>query len=80
MTWIRGETTAPRNELVGALSKRLTVSAPQAFGHFAAVCCGFGEYRVDGRADLVSDTTLEDWALWRGRPWRFAAAFRDASG
>lgn len=62
---------------MGALAERLKVGPAQAFGHFTAACCSFGEYRADGRTDLVSDTTLEDWALWRGRAGRFAVAFRE---
>jgi hypothetical protein len=77
MTWIRWDTTAPRHELIGTIAERLRIPAAQAFGHFAAACCGFGEYRKDGCSGAVSDTTLEDWALWRGKPGRFAAVFRD---
>lgn len=76
MTWIRWDTSAPRHEIVGALAEALKISPAQAFGHYAAACCGFGEYRPDGLAAAVSDTTLEDWALWRGKAGHFAAVFR----
>jgi len=34
-------------------------------------------HRADGRVGEVSDELLEQWAMWRGKPGRFAAAFRE---
>jgi hypothetical protein len=64
------------HEVVGALSEVLGVELAQALGHYSATCCGFGEFRKDGRANKITDSTLEQWALWRGEPGAFATAFR----
>ncbi|SRR5581483_5707221 len=76
MTWIRWETRAPDHELVGALAEALRVEPAHALGLYVAACCGFGEYRQDGDASQVTDTTLELWALWRGKRGAFAQVFR----
>jgi hypothetical protein len=77
VTWIRWETKTPRHELVGPLAEGLRIRKAEALGLYNAVCCNFGEYKHDGRADQVSDTTLEDWAMWEGKKGRFAAVFRE---
>jgi len=77
VTWIRWETTAPQHELVGALAEGLKIRRAEALGLWSAVCSGFGEYRKDGLAGAVTDTTLESWALWEGKRGRFAEAFRE---
>jgi hypothetical protein len=64
------------HEVVGALSEVLGVELAQALGHYSATCCGFGEFRKDGRANKITDSTLEQWALWRREPGAFATAFR----
>jgi hypothetical protein len=76
VTWIRWETKTPKHELVGDLAEGLKVRRAEALGLYNATCCGFGEYRKDGRADQITDTTLEQWAEWEGRKGRFAEIFR----
>lgn len=76
MTWIRWEATSPNHEIVALLAEELRVHPAQAFGHYVAACCGFGEHRPDGRADQVTDTAIELWALWHGKRGKFVAAFR----
>lgn len=76
MTWIRWDTGTPRSEVVTFLADRLGVKPVTALGHYVALCCALGEERRDGRIDQVTDTALEHWALWAGKPGRFAAAIR----
>lgn len=77
MTWIRWDTVTPRSEVIGFLAERLGVKPVQALGHYNAMACGFGDHRADGRLDKVSDPMLETWAMWAGKPGRFAKAMRD---
>lgn len=77
MAWIRWECGTPDSDVVGWLADRLGLEPAQALGHYTAVCCKVGEHRGDGRVGDVSDTLLEQWALWRGKRGRFAAAFRE---
>lgn len=77
MTWIRWDTGTAQHEVVGALAERLRIKPAQALGHYAAACCGFGEYQQDGNASVITSTTLEQWALWSGTKGKFALAFRD---
>jgi hypothetical protein len=76
LTWIRWDVRTPTHEVVGALAEALKVPTSHALGYYVAACCGFGEYQKDGRAEAVTDATLEDWALWRGAKGRFAGIFR----
>lgn len=76
MTWLRFDADAAQSDVVGHLAEALGIPAPHAFGCYVACCLGFGAHRPDGRAGHVSDTTLEQWALWVGKRGRFAAAFR----
>lgn len=77
MTWIRWETTAPRSEVVAFLADRLGLKVYAAHGLYAAMCCGFGDERPDGRIADVTDTAIEHWAGWDGKKGRFARAIRD---
>lgn len=76
MTWLRWDTEAPSSDVVGHLADALNVELAHAFGLYVACCLGFGEHRPDGMAGEVGDSTLEQWALWRGKRGRFAVAFR----
>lgn len=77
MAWIRWECGTPDSEVVGWLADRLGIELATALGLYTAVCCKVGEHRADGRVSEVADTLLEQWALWRGKRGRFAAAFRE---
>jgi len=77
VNWIRWDTSTPQSDVVGWLADRLKLPLAHALGHYAAACCGFGMHRADGRVGEVSDELLEQWAMWRGKPGRFAAAFRE---
>lgn len=76
MTWLRVETTAPTSDVVGELAERLEIDPIQAWGHYSACILQFGDHCVDGNAASISDTSLEQWAGWRGERGRFAHAFR----
>lgn len=77
MTWIRLECDFPDHELIGALAEGLRVDPDRAAMCLIRVWCRFGEFRVDGLAKAITDTTLEDWARWRGRRGTFAKVFRE---
>lgn len=74
VTWIRWDTRPPR--AVRKIADELNLSHAEALGLFLSVCCAFAEYRRNGDARWLTDTTLEQWAHWRGRRGRFAAVFR----
>jgi len=76
VTWLRWDTVAPTSDVVGHLADGLGVELAHAFGLYVACCLGFGEHAPAGRPGDVTDATLEQWALWRGKRGRFAAAFR----
>lgn len=76
MTWIRLDTDFPDHESRGALAEALRIDPDRASMSLIRVWCKFGDYRQDGRADLITDTSLEEWARWTGRRGAFAAAFR----
>lgn len=76
MTWLRWDTDAPHSDVVGHLAESLSVPLPYAFGLYVACCLGFGQHRPDGRVELVTDSTLEQWAYWPGKKGVFATAFR----
>jgi hypothetical protein len=76
MTWLRLDTDAARTGVAGDLAKDLNLQPMHAFGHYVAAISGFGDHQADGVVASVSDDTLEDWALWRGKRGRFASAFR----
>jgi hypothetical protein len=76
MTWIRVDGTLAREVMIGALAESLSVKVPTAVGLWIGTHLGFAEYRRDGVAEQVSDTSLEQWAGWPGTAGRYATAFR----
>ncbi len=76
MTWLRWETGAASSGVAGELAQALGIRIADAFYHYFRSVSAFGEHRRDGMVTEVSDDQLEEWAGWRGRRGRFAAAFR----
>lgn len=76
MTWIRWECATPQSDVTGWFAKQLRIELAQALGHYVAVCCALGEHQPDGDLSQVPDELLEHWALWKGKPGRYAEAFR----
>ena len=77
MTWLRWEADSAFTDVVDELAATLKIPAAHAYGLYVATCNGFGRFRKDGNVAAVLDSALEDWARWKGRPGRWAAAFRD---
>lgn len=76
MTWFRAEAGISRHEIIGALAEALNVKVHEAAGLYVFTLAGFADFQVTGDASTITDTTLEQWALWRGKPGRYAAVFR----
>ena len=76
MNWIRIATGITRDPSVIALSEAVGVSVPTTTGHVVGVLTSLPEGCPTGDLSGVSDATLEQWAMWRGRKGVFAAAFR----
>jgi hypothetical protein len=74
--WLRWDVETPNSDVASELAEALNIHVAQALGHYFACCSGFGAHRPDGNVHAVTDTTLEQWALWTGRKGRFAVAFR----
>lgn len=76
MTWFRVDVGIGDHELVGAIVEGLEVSVREAVGLYVLTLAGFAEYQADGVVKSVTNTTLEEWAKWRGVKGRFATFFR----
>jgi hypothetical protein len=76
MNWIRIAVGITRDPRVIALSEAVGVSVPTATGHVVGLLTALPEGSVSGDLSGVSDVTLEQWALWRGKRGVFAKAFR----
>jgi hypothetical protein len=66
----------PDHPIVGLLARELGVDTDKALACYARTLFGFGDHRIDGRPEFVADVTLEEWARWKGKVGRWAAAFR----
>lgn len=77
MTWLRLDTDFPRHALIGTLAEKLRIDKDRAAMALLRVWCHFAELEPHGLALDVSDSTLEDWAAWRGPKGRFALVFRE---
>src|SRR3990167_3206998 len=77
MTWLRWEADSAFTDVVDELAATLKIPAAHAYGLYVATCNGFGRFRKDGNVAAVLRSALEGWARWKGRPGRWAAAFRD---
>lgn len=76
MTWIRVEADTTENDKVRAFADDLGISAETATGFLVRFWGNVAKHRPGGDVGPLSDGTLEDWALWRGRAGRFAKSFR----
>lgn len=85
MTWIRVETNVSENDKVRSFADDLSADIPRK-GRGFSVDASVGllirlwgqvaEHRPDGDLSGITDHTIEDWALWRGKPGAFAKSFR----
>jgi hypothetical protein len=84
VNWIRIAVGITRDPSIIGLSEAVGVSVPTTTGHVVGVLTSMPEGCPTGDLSAVSDATLEQWGLWRGRRGVFAAAFRahlcDAQG
>ncbi len=84
MNWIRIAVGITRDPSIIGLSEAVGVSVPTTTGHVVGVLTSMPEGCPTGDLSGVSDATLEQWGLWRGRRGVFASAFRahlcDAQG
>lgn len=76
MNWIKIAVGIMRDPSILALSEALGVSVPTTTGHVLGVLTALPEGSADGDLSVVSDRTLEHWAMWTNKRGRFAAAFR----
>ncbi len=76
MTWTRWDVKAPRHRIVGRLAKALGVRMAEAMGLWFNTAQAFAENHRNGRADEIEDAQIEAWAMWQGKPGRYAPAFR----
>ncbi len=76
MNWIRIATGIMRDPTLVALSEALGVNVPCTTGHVVGVLTSLPEGAKTGDLSAVSDRTLEQWAMWKGKRGKFAAAFR----
>jgi len=77
MTWLRVDIDFPGHESIGHLAEQLRIDPDRAGMTIIRLWCGFGQYRPDGKVAAITDTTLEDWAKWRGPRGKLAAAVRE---
>jgi hypothetical protein len=84
MNWIRIAVGITRDPRIIALSEAVGVSVPTTTGHVVGILTALPEGSDNGDLTNVSDATIEQWAMWRGKRGVFAAAFRaqlcDAQG
>lgn len=76
MTWIRLDTDFADHDIIGRMAEALRIDPDRAAMSLIRVWCRFADHQPNGNALAITDTTLEDWAKWRGRRGVFAAAFR----
>lgn len=76
MNWIKVSVSIGRDGSIHELAEASGVAVPVAVGHFVLVLAAMAEGVLDGDLSGVRDSILEDWARWRGRNGRFAAALR----
>jgi len=76
VNWIKVSVSISRDTSVDALADDCGIVTPLAVGHWVMVLTAMAEGVLDGDLSGVLDTTLEKWAMWKGRKGRFAAAVR----
>lgn len=84
MNWIRVAVGIGRDPSLLRVAEALGVSVPLTTGSVVLVLTAMAEGCKNGDLSTVSDSTLEGWAMWRGKRGRFAAEIRahlcDAQG
>lgn len=76
MRWIRVEVAIGGSPMIGALADALGIPVAEAVGLCVLVFAKLPEFAKDGGVFRVPDSTVEQWAVWRGKRKAFAAAFR----
>jgi hypothetical protein len=76
MNWIKIAVGIMRDPRIISLSEGVGVSVPTATGHVVGVLTALPEGCPTGDLSGVSDATIEQWAMWRGKKGEFAAVFR----
>jgi len=76
MTWIRLDTDFTDHELIGTLAEALRIDPDRAAMTLIRVWGRLADFQPDGNLSRISDTTLEDWARWRGKRGGLAGVFR----
>ncbi len=78
MNWIRIARGMKHDPRIFSLAAECKVRPAEAVGLICNLLVELPEHARDGVVGHLPDTTLEAWALWHGKPGRFAAAFRAA--
>lgn len=76
IAWIRVSVAIAEDPAIARLAEAVGVSRPEAVGLVVGVLCKLPAHAKTGDLAAVPPTLLEDWAGWKGRRGRFAAAFR----
>lgn len=76
MNWIAIATAIVDDPSIGALSEDIKRDVVPTVGHVVLVLCKLPQHAPDGSLGSVTDSTIEQWARWRGARGVFAAAFR----
>lgn len=69
-TWL------PDSRVVRGLAAELRICRAHALGSFVMLCLNCAQDHPSGHVADFSDQQIEEWAGWKGRRGRFAAAFR----
>lgn len=84
MNWIRIAVGIMDDPSILQVSEACGVSVPTTTGHVVGVLGKLPTHAKTGDLSGVTDRTIEQWAQWKGKAGRFAAAFRsylcDAQG
>lgn len=76
MNWIRVATKMKGDPRLGAIAAGCKVRVAEAVGLVCCVLMELPDHARDGDVADVPDVIIEQWAMWGGKPGRFAAAFR----
>lgn len=77
MRWIRVEVVIGDNPSIGAVADALGLRVTEAVGLCVLVFVKLPAHAKDGALATVTDSTLEQWAQWRGKRGAFARCFRE---
>ena len=75
MNWIKVATKMRTSVSVRALSRDIGKDMGASVGYVVCVLLMLPDHARDGDLSQISDDDIEEWALWRGKPGKFAPAF-----